>query len=81
MQKVVTVACQEQTAMLMGKLENRFIGGIYWKGFTQERHLVTELFEQVAEVVGHVVVKQESHSDACAICRATSKSISPRWSS
>ena len=63
------------------KLQDRFIGGILRKGFTQKRHAVTELFEQVAQVFGHIVVKQELHSDADAICRATSKSISPRWSS
>ena len=42
---------------------------------------VAELLEQVAQAVGHVVVKQELHSEAGAICLATSKSISPRWSS
>jgi hypothetical protein len=42
---------------------------------------VTELLEQVAQAVGHVVVEQELHSEASAICLATSKSISPRWSS
>jgi len=35
----------------------------------------------VAQAVGHVVVEQELHSEAGAICLATSKSISPRWSS
>ncbi len=49
---------------------------------TQERDFVVEFFEQVAQVVGHVVVEQKLHSEAgAAICLATSKSISPRWSS
>jgi hypothetical protein len=38
----------------------------------QERHVVAE---QIAQIVGHghIVVQQEFHSLACAICRATSK--------
>ena len=65
----------------MGKLEDGFVGGIAGKGFTQERNIVAELLEQVAQIVGYVVVEQELHSEANAICLATSKSISPRWSS
>jgi hypothetical protein len=42
---------------------------------------MTELLEQVAQAVGHVVVEQELHSESSAICLAMSKSISPRWSS
>jgi hypothetical protein len=42
---------------------------------------VAELFEQIAQIIGHIVIEKELHSDARAICRATSKSISPRWSS
>jgi hypothetical protein len=54
----------------VGKLEDGFVGGI------------AEFLKQVAQVVGHVVVEQELHSEAgAAICLATSKSISPRWSS
>ena len=58
MQKVVPVASQEHTISLVGKLENGFVGGIAGKGFTQERDFVVEFFEQVAQVVGHVVVEQ-----------------------
>jgi hypothetical protein len=66
----------------VGKLEDGFVGGIAGKGFTQERDFVFEFLKQVAQVVGHVVVEQELHSEAgAAICLATSKSISPRWSS
>jgi hypothetical protein len=42
---------------------------------------VAELLQKVAQVVGDVVIRQEFHSEAAAICRATSRSISPRWSS
>jgi hypothetical protein len=41
----------------VGKLEDSFVGGIAWKGFTQELDLVIEFHQQVAQVVGHVVVE------------------------
>jgi len=81
MEKVVPVASQQQATTVVSKLEDGLVGGIAGKGFTQERDIVTELLEQVAQAVGHVVVEQELHSEAGAICLATSKSISPRWSS
>lgn len=65
----------------MRELEDSFVGGIAWKGFTQELDIMAELLKQVAQVVGHVVVEQELHSKASAICLATSKSISPQWHS
>lgn len=81
MEKVVPIACQQQATTLIGKLQDGFVGGIAGKGFAQERDIVAQLLEQVAQVVGHVVVEQELHSGGSAICLATSKSISPRWSS
>jgi hypothetical protein len=80
-EKVVPVACQQQATTVAGELEDGFVGGIAGKRFAQERDIVTELFEQVAQPVGHIVVEQELHSEARAVCLATSKSISPRWSS
>ena len=67
--------------MLVGKLEDGLVGGIAGKGLAQERDIVAKLLEQVAQVVGNVVVEQKLHSEASDICLATSKSISPRWSS
>jgi hypothetical protein len=81
MEKVVPVASQQQATTVVGKLEDGLIRGIAGKGFTQERDVVTELPEQVTQAVWHVVVEQELHSEAGAICLATSKSTSPRWSS
>ncbi|SPF54349.1 hypothetical protein SBA4_6330015 [Candidatus Sulfopaludibacter sp. SbA4] len=52
MEKVVPVASQQHATTLVGKLENGFVGGIAGKGFTQERDLVAEFLEQVAQVVG-----------------------------
>jgi hypothetical protein len=42
---------------------------------------VTEFLQQITQVVGDVMIEQELHSEAGAICLATSRSISPRWSS
>jgi hypothetical protein len=77
MEKVIPVASQQQATTVVSKLEHGFVGGVTGKGFTQERDMVAELFEQVAQVIRHVVVEQELHSEDVAI----SKSISPRWSS
>ena len=67
--------------MVIGKLEDCFVGGLLWKSSAQHRDIVAKVFEQITQVLGHIVVEQELHSEACAICLATSKSISPRWSS
>ena len=78
MQEVVPVAGQQYATTLVAKLENGVVGGIARKGFAQERDLVAELFEHLAQVVGDVMIEQEIHSEDGAICRATSRSISPR---
>ena len=81
MEKVVTVASQKNTALIVRKLEDRLVRGIAGKCLTQERNIVTELIKQVAQIIRHVLVEQELHSEASVICLATSKSTSPRWSS
>jgi len=81
MEKIVPVASQQHAAPLVGKLEDGLIGGIAGKSFAQKRDIVTKMFEQIAQVIWHIVVEQELHSEADDICLATSKSISPRWSS
>ncbi len=81
MQKVVPVTGQQHAAGLMGKPENRFVGGIARKGFAQQRDVVAELLQQITQVIGGVMIEQELQSEAWAICLATSRSISPRWSS
>jgi len=37
--------------------------------------------EHVGCLDGHIMIEQEDHSGASAICSATSQSISSRWSS
>lgn len=80
-EKVVPITAQEHAARSMGEPENSLVGGIARKSLTQQHHLVPEFFQQIAQVVGDVMIEQELHYKAGAICRATSKSISPRWSS
>jgi hypothetical protein len=80
-QKVVAVASQEHETALIRKPEYGFVESVFRESITQESDIVPELPEQIAQVLRHVVVEQESHSEAGAICLATSKSISPRWSS
>jgi len=78
MKKIVAIAGQEYGAGLMRKAENSFIGGIARQGLTQQSDFVTELVQQIAQIIGDVVIEQKLHSEAGAICRATSRSISPR---
>jgi hypothetical protein len=42
---------------------------------------VTELLQQITQVIGDVMIEEELHSEGGAICLAMSRSISPRWSS
>jgi hypothetical protein len=42
---------------------------------------VAELLQQIAQVVRDVMIEQELHAESGDVCLATSKSISPRWSS
>jgi hypothetical protein len=80
-QKVIAVTSQEYATSLMGKPENFLVGRIVRKYLPQQTDVMTEFLQQVAQVVGDVMIGQELHSEAGAICLATSTSISPRWSS
>lgn len=51
------------------------------KRIAQERDAVPEVGQQIAQVVGDIIVKEEGPRSAGDICHATSTSISPRWSS
>ena len=81
MQKIVPVEGQEYATSLMGKPENCLVGRIAREGLAKQGDMITELLQQIAQVVGDVMIEQELHSEAGAICLATSRSISPRWSS
>ena len=81
MQKVVPVAGREYTTSLTCKSENCLIGRVARKGLAKQGDIMAELLQQIAQVVGDVMIEQKLHSEAGAICLATSRSISPRWSS
>jgi len=81
MQKVVPVAGEQYAASFVSKPENCLVGGSARKGFTQQCNVVTQLFQQITQIIRDVMIEQELQSDAGAICLATSRSISPRWSS
>ena len=44
----------------------------------QTCHAMPDVLQQMAQVLGDVVIEQEGHESAGDICRATSTSISPR---
>ncbi len=52
---------------LARKLENIVVGGIARKGLTQQYDVVTELVEQIAQIIGYVMIERELHSEAGAI--------------
>ena len=79
--EVVTVTGNEQEIVFVRELEYLTIGSISWKKLPQERNIVTELLEQIAKFIRHIMIEQEFHVRSCASCRATRRSISPLWSS
>lgn len=80
-QEIVTVAGQEDVAASVSELEHSLIGRFFGKAMPQEHYLIAKPLEQVPQILWNVLIEQKLHSDACAICPATSTSISPRWSS
>ncbi|MGD1073342.1 MAG: PIN domain-containing protein, partial [Bryobacteraceae bacterium] len=61
MQKGIPVAGQEYATSLKGKPENCLVGRIARKGPAQQRDIVAELLQQIAQVVGDVMIEQELH--------------------
>ena len=57
--KIVTITGNQQAASIVGKSENGFVGRIPRKSFAQQRDLVAELLQQIAQVVWDVMIKQE----------------------
>jgi hypothetical protein len=67
MEKVVPIASQKHATKPIANLEDIFVGGIAGEGLTQQRDIVPELLEQIAQIVGHILVEQEFQSEARAI--------------
>jgi hypothetical protein len=53
-EKIISVAGQDYTFAFMRKAKNGLIGRVRRERFAQQRHLVTELFEQITQVLGHI---------------------------
>ena len=77
-QKIVPVASQKYGAGVVRKPKNSLVRRIPRKRCAQQCDIMSELLQQVTQVIGHVMIEQELHSGAGAICLATSRSISPR---
>ena len=65
----------------MGKPGNFLVRAVVRECFTQQRDVVTQFFQQITQIIGNVMIQQKLYFDGGAICLATSRSISPRWSS
>jgi hypothetical protein len=76
--EIVSIARDQETVVFARKLQDRRVGGFWWKYITDAQDFVIELSEQICEIVRHVLIEQESHGCSCAICCATRRSISPR---
>ena len=57
MEKSSRLQVNSTASMLVGKLENSFVGSIVGKCLTQERDIVTELWEQIAQVFRDVMIE------------------------
>jgi len=58
-EKIVSVAGQEYTPAFVRESKDRLIGRISREDFAQQCHIVTKLFQQIAQVLGHIMVEQE----------------------
>ena len=83
LQEVVAIARHQQAVALVRKLEDSGIGRFGRKDVAQANDLMIEFAQKVRQILGNVLIEQESHRWSCAsaIWRATSRSISPRLSS
>ena len=79
--KVVSIAGDDDQFVAEGVVENRCVGSLARKHFAHAAHLMSEMFEKVAQILRDVLVKEKVHVSPGDICRATKTSISPRWSS
>ena len=77
-QEIISVAGDHDVAMLCGMLQDCCVVGVYGQNRPEGYRLVPHRTKRVNEIVGRIMIEQEGHSSAGAICRATSTSISPR---
>ena len=76
--EVVAIARDEDEPVLTGVIQDRRVRRIAGKLLAQKRHAMPDVLQQIAQVVGDVVIEQDGPVSVEDICRATSTSISPR---
>ena len=76
--EVVSIARDEDQSVLNDVIQDRRVGCVAGKHLAQKCHAMPDVLQQMAQVLGDVVIEQEGHESAGDICRATSTSISPR---
>jgi hypothetical protein len=57
LKEVVTVAGEKYAITVMCELKNGFVGGIFRQYLPQEPNFMCKFFEQIAQVVRHIVVE------------------------
>src|ERR1017187_1474422 len=80
-QKMIPVATDDDSLLLLRKIENDFVGSCDWQNFPQPLRFVFPIPQQLFHFVRHVVVENKFHASVSLICSATRASISVRWSS
>ena len=75
---VVAVARDENEAVIVGVLQRRCVRRRSRKHVAQPIDMVAKMFEEIAQLVGNVVVEEKIQGSPGDICRATNTSISPR---
>jgi hypothetical protein len=79
-EEVIAIAGHEQAVSLERALKHQRVSGLRTEHVANASNLVAELAKQVGQILRNILVEEERHdrSGAAAICRATSRSISPR---
>ena len=74
--EVVPVARHQQEITFVGELEHYRIGRLFGEHVPHQHNLMSELLEEIALLIRHIVIEQECHACSCAVWRATNRSIS-----
>jgi hypothetical protein len=81
LEEVIAIARDDDEIVTEAVVENRGVRGLARKRLTRATHLVSKMLEERAQFLRDVIVQEDIQDSPADICRATSTSISPRWSS
>lgn len=78
--EVIAIAGHEQVPPVERTLKHRRVCGLRAEHVADTQYPVVEFSKQVGQILGYVLVEKKRHDGSAdvAICRATSRSISPR---